>query len=158
MANKRKIVALTLTLGVAAAAWIATPAAGIGQHKEHEHSHAPASARKLKNPLTPTAENIKSGRTIYNDNCAVCHGEDGKAKTEVAATMQVKPADLTRSDDLTDGEIFWLITNGIEKSGMPDFKATINDQERWQTVLYVKTLTSEDEHHHGRRRGRGSKG
>ncbi len=80
----------------------------------HEgHRHAPASAKKLKNPLTATEENIEAGRALFNRNCASCHGDDGKAKTDVAAAMKVKPTDLTGHEmhGITDGEIYWVITS-----------------------------------------------
>ena len=116
-------------------------------HDKHGHSHAPASAKRLKNPLTANEENITAGRTLFNRNCASCHGEDGKAKTDVAEAMTVKPTDLTdkKMEGITDGEIYWVITNGIKKSGMPTFKkATAN--ERWQMTLYVKHLMGEHPH------------
>jgi mono/diheme cytochrome c family protein len=116
-------------------------------HDKHGHSHAPASAKRLKNPLTANEENIAAGRSLFNQNCASCHGEDGKAKTDVAEAMTVKPTDLTdkKMQGITDGEIYWVITNGIKKSGMPAFKkATAN--ERWQMTLYVKHLMGDHPH------------
>lgn len=116
-------------------------------HDKHGHSHAPASAKKLKNPLPANGENIAAGRTLFNQNCASCHGEDGKAKTEMAQAMKVKPTDLTDKNmqGITDGEIYWVITNGIKQSGMPALKkATVN--ERWQMTLYVKHLMGEHPH------------
>jgi len=116
-------------------------------HDKHGHSHAPASAKRLKNPLTANEENIAAGRSLFNQNCASCHGEDGKAKTDVAEAMTVKPTDLTdkKMQGITGGEIYWVITNGIKKSGMPAFKkATAN--ERWQMTLYVKHLMGEHPH------------
>src|SRR5215813_866462 len=115
----------------------------VGVAAAHEgHSHAPASAKKLKNPVAATEENIAAGRALYTPHCATCHGEDGKAKTDMASTMKVKPTDLTSHamHGLTEGEVYWVITNGIKKGGMPLFKAKMNDRERWQTTLYVRRL------------------
>lgn len=115
----------------------------------HEgHRHAPASAKKLKNPLTATEENIEAGRTLFNRNCASCHGEDGSAKTDVAGAMKVKPADLTghAMHGITDGEIYWVIANGIKSSGMPAFSAKTRPNEQWQMALYVKHLMGEHPH------------
>jgi mono/diheme cytochrome c family protein len=47
---------------------------------------------------------------------------------------------------ITDGEIYWVVTNGITKSGMPAFKTKANDQERWLMTLYVKRMMSEHPH------------
>lgn len=111
------------------------------------HRHAPASAKKLKNPLRANQENIAAGRALFNQNCAVCHGQDGKGKTDITEAMKVKPIGFTgmKMQGITDGEIYWVIANGIMKSGMPAFKkATIN--ERWQMMLYVKHLMGEHPH------------
>lgn len=117
----------------------------VSAHDGHKHSNAPASAKKLKNPLKADEETIAAGRALFNKNCASCHGEDGKSKTEVAAAMKKKPTDLTAKEmsGITDGEIYWVVTNGIKKSGMPGFKVKAKDQERWQMTLYVKHLMGE---------------
>ena len=77
----------------------------------------------------------------------MCHGEDGKSKTRMASSMDPKPADLTDKaiQALTDGEIFWVITNGTERSVMPDYGATMDETERWQVTLYVRQLAKTSE-------------
>ena len=118
-------------------------------HEGHKHPNAPASAKKLKNPLTASDETINQGRLLFKQNCARCHGEDGQAKTEAAATMKKKPTDLTAKamHGITDGEIWWVITNGIKKSGMPAYKTKASELERWQMTLYVKHLMGEHPEH-----------
>src|SRR5688572_26663729 len=78
-------------------------------HEGHKHSNAPASAKKLKNPLTADAETIDAGKQLFDKHCASCHGEGGKAKTDIAAAMKKKPTDLTAKEmgGITDGEIYW---------------------------------------------------
>jgi mono/diheme cytochrome c family protein len=117
-------------------------------HKGHKHRNAPVSAKKLKNPLKANEETIAAGRALFNKHCASCHGEDGKAKTEIAAAMKKKPTDLTAKEmrGITDGEIYWVTTNGIKKSGMPAFKSTVTDQERWRMTVYIKHLMGEHPH------------
>ena len=114
-------------------------ATGISSRRARYEAYAPATAKKLKNPLTANEENIAAGRALFNQNCASCHGEDGKGKTEIAEAMQVKPTDLTdkKMQGITDGEIYWVITNGIRKSGMPAFKKA-TDNERWR----MRTMSS----------------
>ena len=146
MTRKTKFFTVAIITGLMMALWVSGPRATAFAHDPHEHSHAPASAKKLKNPLTATDENIDNGRALYNKNCASCHGQDGKAKTDVAAGVKVKPADLTALHERTDGEIYWVITNGIKKSGMPAFKAKAKDDARWQMTLYVKHLMGEHPH------------
>ena len=117
-------------------------------HEGHKHSNAPASAKKLKNPLSANAEIIDAGKQVFDKHCASCHGEDGKAKTDIAAAMKKKPTDLTAKEmgGITDGEIYWVVTNGVTKSGMPAFKTKMNTQDRWKATLYVKSLMGEHAH------------
>jgi mono/diheme cytochrome c family protein len=114
----------------------------VSAHDGHKHRNAPASARKLKNPVKADEETIAAGRALFNKNCASCHGEDGKSKTDVAAALKKQPTDLTAKamSGITDGEIYWVVTNGIKKSGMPAYKLKAKEQERWQMTLYVKHL------------------
>lgn len=144
MRRRIKIFVLGLTVGLLTLTWLFDLSASA-----HEgHRHAPASAKKLKNPLTATEENIEAGRNLFNRNCASCHAEDGKAKTDVAAGMKVKPTDLTghETHGITDGEIYWVITNGIKTSGMPGLNTKTKPNERWQMALYVKHLMGEHPH------------
>jgi mono/diheme cytochrome c family protein len=117
-------------------------------HEGHKHHHAPAGAKKLNNPMAANQENIDAGRALFNRNCASCHGEDGKAKTDLAGAMKVRPTDLTDKamHGITDGEIYWVISNGIKKSGMPTFSAKTKPDERWQMVVFVKHLMGEHSH------------
>jgi len=64
---------------------------------------------------------------------------------EAAQVLEIKPADLTgkASREMTDGEIFWVISHGIKTSRMPALEGRISENERWQIALYVRTLQSE---------------
>jgi thiosulfate dehydrogenase len=150
MSRTIKLSAAAIFVGLLAALRVVDFSASA--HEGHKHSHAPASAKKLKNPLTANEVNIVAGRALFNQNCASCHGEDGKAKTDIAEAMKVKPTDLTdkKMQGIKDGEIYWVIANGIKKSGMPAFKKGTT-KERWQMTLYVKHLMGEHPHaEHGK--------
>ncbi len=125
--------------------WALNPASA---HEGHKHRNAPLSAKKLKNPLQASEETIAAGRALFNKHCSSCHGEDGKARTEIAAAMKKKPTDLTAKEmrGITDGEVYWVTTNGVRKSGMPAFKSKATDQERWQMTVYTKHLMGEHSH------------
>jgi mono/diheme cytochrome c family protein len=146
--NRTKLSIFMLIIALSIGLWASSLMQITSAHEGHRHAHAPASAKKLKNPLSATDENIDGGKTLFNKYCASCHGEDGKAKTQIAANMKVKPSDLTSKamKGITDGEIYWVVTNGITKSGMPAFKTKANDQERWRMTLYVKHLIGEHPH------------
>jgi cytochrome c peroxidase len=107
----------------------------------HGRSSAPIEARRLKNPLTATAEHLESGRRGYESSCAGCHGPDGKARTGMAWSLPVRPADLSHylMDFMRDGEIYWVVSNGNEY-GMPAFASKYSDEQRWELVLYVRDL------------------
>lgn len=105
--------------------------------------HAPAAAKKLRNPISqPTDADIANGKALYDQYCAKCHGNDGKSNTQAAQMMKAKPADLTahHMHMLTDGELYWVTTNGILKSGMPAMKTKMSERECWQTVVYMRSL------------------
>lgn len=108
-----------------------------------DHPHAPPQARKLRNPIAqPSETDFANGKALYEQYCAKCHGKDGKSKTQAAEAMKVKPSNLTdhRKHGLTDGELYWITTYGILPSGMPAMKAKMSERERWQTVVYLKTV------------------
>ncbi len=125
---------------VAALTWIPITVSLVLAHEGH--SHAPASAKSLKSPLKGTAVELAEGQALYQRNCASCHGPDGKTRTQAASAMKVKPADLTGHavHSLTEGEIYWEITNGIKTSGMPGLAAKTSERERWEMVLYTRQL------------------
>ena len=143
MTKEKKIFTAGLVAAMLPAMWAINLMPGASAQEAHTHAPAPTGAKQLQNPLSATEENIARGRALFGQHCASCHGQDGRAQTERAATMKVKPADLTSHaiHHHTPGEIFQTITNGIQQSGMPAFKERMSEQERWQTVLYVQHLS-----------------
>jgi mono/diheme cytochrome c family protein len=137
MTGRRKTSAISIAIGLIGVMCAVNAALTVSAH---DGRHAPASAKKLKNPLPATEANMARGRSLYEEHCASCHGTDGKSQTEIATVMRVKPADLTGKamQRLTDGEAYWVITNGIKTSGMPAYKAKLSDRERWQMTLYMR--------------------
>ncbi len=103
----------------------------------------PEEAKKMKSPIGATAENIAAGNKLFDQKCSVCHGDDGKGNTDMAGSLPKKPADLTRKEmeSISEGEIFWLVSNGLPQSGMPSFKTKLSDNEKWQVVAFVRNLS-----------------
>lgn len=101
----------------------------------------PEKARKLKNPLSPSPENLQSGQRLFQGTCSACHGIDGKADTPAALKLPVRPSNLTDRlmDTMRDGEVWWVETHGAPP-GMPSFAKTLTITDRWQVVLWVKEL------------------
>lgn len=99
----------------------------------------PASAKSMKNPLSPTPEIMDAALTHYAHDCAVCHGNDGKGKTEIGEGLYPPPPDLTAEDDMTDGELYYIIRNGVRFTGMPGWQFR-SDDRYWRLVLFIRHL------------------
>ena len=110
-------------------------------HDAHGRSSAPPESRRLRNIVGRSDAVLAAAKDRYAQHCASCHGDDGKARTKVAATMQTRPTDLTNHlmESMKEGEIYWVITNGVEK-GMPAFGKQISEGQRWELVHYVRSL------------------
>ncbi len=102
----------------------------------------PGEYKSLKNPLLPSEPNLSTARQIYAEECAQCHGEHGRGDGPEARTHIPLPADLTdakRMATVTDGEIFYQITEG--RRPMPSFKRRLTQDQRWQLVLLVRSFS-----------------
>lgn len=114
----------------------------IAAHDAHGRANAPVEARHLKSPLTGDAGvHLQSGKALYQSSCAGCHGEDGKARTKLAGSLPVRPTDLSNyvMESMREGEIYWVIAHGIDKS-MPAFEGALDETQRWEVVAYVRDL------------------
>lgn len=108
------------------------------------HLAVPRAARDTRNPLPPTPEALGRGRSHFADHCASCHGNDGRGRTTLGQNLYPKAPDMTRADtqDLSDGEIFYVIENGVRFTGMPAWgEAGVHDTtQSWELVLFVRHL------------------
>ena len=103
---------------------------------------APGAAKRLKNPVPPTEQAIDSGMFNFMKHCQNCHGENGDGRGSRAAELSVKPTDFTNGREMlsvTDGELFWIVTHG--HLPMPAFQDKLSEEERWELVDYLRTLT-----------------
>jgi mono/diheme cytochrome c family protein len=96
-----------------------------------------------KNPIVYSADAAKEGGEHFQHHCQICHGLDGQ-NTGVPFAEQMSPpvADLASKDvqDYTDGQLRWIIQNGIGPSGMPAWKGILEDDEMWKIVHYIRHL------------------
>ncbi len=92
---------------------------------------------QLKNPVEASAANIEVGKKLYMTQCKSCHGDPGK---DNGLPLVPKPVDPGSADfhKQSDGEIFYRFTEG--RGAMPQFKALINENDRWKIVRYLRTL------------------
>src|SRR5438093_6394373 len=102
----------------------------------------PASQRNATNPFAPTPEVLSEARAHFADHCAICHGNDGTGKTQIGQNLYPKAPNmrLPATQDLTDGEIYYVIHNGIRLTGMPAWGTEGKDDDSWKLVLFVRHL------------------
>lgn len=102
--------------------------------------------KKDVNPFPATEKNIHAGRLNFSNYCMVCHGSDGH-KTDVPFADHMAPPvpDLSSSQvqSYTDGQLKWIIDNGIFPSGMPASKGILKDDEIWQIVVFLRHLPAQ---------------
>jgi mono/diheme cytochrome c family protein len=109
-----------------------------------DQSAAPAKPAAEKNPVVkPSAESQAKAKNIYKIDCALCHGDSGNGKTDVATGMGVTLGDWTDANTLAakqDGELFNIIRNG--KGNMPaEAVGRANDTEVWNLIIYIRSLS-----------------
>lgn len=95
------------------------------------------------NPLPATDENVHAGQRVFASYCMVCHGLDGQNTGVPFADRMSPPVPSLISGAVqayTDGQLHWIIKNGISPSGMPAAKDIFNEEEMWELVLYIRHL------------------
>jgi len=101
-------------------------------------------AKSLTNPVEYSGEIIADGRGHFADHCASCHANDGSGDTPIGRGMWPKPPDmrLDRTQNLSDGELFWIIENGIRFTGMPAWSTGTKEGETasWHLVHFIRRL------------------
>jgi mono/diheme cytochrome c family protein len=106
---------------------------------------APGAIRDQRNPIPPSDDVIAAGRSHFADHCASCHGNDGSGSTEMGRNLFPKAPDMRQAptQSLTDGELFWIIENGIRFTGMPGWSTGTKEGEEasWHLVHFIRHLT-----------------
>jgi cytochrome c553 len=103
----------------------------------------PGSARNLKNPVAFSPEVWTESRAHFADHCAACHANDGSGNTEIGRNLFPKAPDmrLPSTQSKSDGELYWIIENGIRLTGMPGWgKGGNDDADTWKLVHFVRRL------------------
>jgi mono/diheme cytochrome c family protein len=161
---KKWVILALLALAVAAGAWLwllrqdgfsarsqpsALEAAAAGFARRLA---VPAAARSLTNPQPATAENLREGMEHFADHCAICHANNGSGDTSLGRNMYPKPPDMRGPGTQTksDGELYFVIQNGVRLTGMPGFGAPgrTDDASTWNLVHFIRhlpRLTPEEE-------------
>jgi mono/diheme cytochrome c family protein len=98
-------------------------------------------AGKTANPLSGP-DVIRAGLAHYREMCVFCHGAPGVDASEAGEGLNPPAPDLTIESvqRRTDGELFWIVQNGIRMTGMPAFGGTHKDAEIWKIVAFLRHL------------------
>ena len=103
----------------------------------------PGAARSEKNPLDVTPQNLQDGRDAFIARCQNCHGHDASGLTPIGQSLYPRVPDLrgVPTQDLTDGEIHYIIENGVELTGMPAWgnPHQVQNDDSWKLVLYIRS-------------------
>jgi mono/diheme cytochrome c family protein len=102
----------------------------------------PLEAGKKTNPLPETDEVVSQGQEVFLGSCAQCHGPDARGGGSLGRSMDPPAMDLTTShvQHWSDGEIFWIIQNGVRLTGMPSWKSGISENDTWKLARYIHNL------------------
>jgi mono/diheme cytochrome c family protein len=119
---------------IVACAWLIT---GAGAHQSQTEDQrtwsAPSEADRVPNPLANRTDTAAGGKKVFQQRCSVCHGIDGSGNKR-GPNLTSGPVQRQ-----TDGALFWKISSGNSRTGMPGFSFLLRAQ-RWQLVQYVRTL------------------
>jgi len=96
-------------------------------------TQAPERASARQNPLAGDPDAVAAGRKLFGMHCAECHGNMARGSPR-APSLLARPV-----RQATDGTLFWIVTNGVVRRGMPVW-SKLPEPERWQIVSYLKSL------------------
>ena len=152
----RIVAAIIVTLGLLAAATLGYVAlTGLSAHPqpgplEGRLARAvrsvaiPKATRDRRNPAPDTAASVNDGLEHFADHCATCHANDGRGNTEIGRGLYPKPPDMRTAvtQQLTDGELFYIIENGVRFTGMPAFGTgrPADEDSTWRLVRFIRHL------------------
>jgi mono/diheme cytochrome c family protein len=104
----------------------------------------PRAARSLKSPVPASPGSSSEGLEHFADHCAVCHANDGSGDTKLGRGLYPRPPDLRRpaTQSLTDGELFYIVENGVRLTGMPAWGdgTPASEQASWHLVQFLRRL------------------
>jgi mono/diheme cytochrome c family protein len=104
-------------------------------------------AKFATNPILPDVESVAIGQELFNENCVVCHGPEGRGNGPTAQSLSPPPADFASGHTAThtDGDLFYWILQGVENTAMPAFESQLTEEQVWHLVNYVRRLSVRDD-------------
>lgn len=106
------------------------------------HYAVPSAARSQSNPFRETSDLMSEARRHFADHCANCHANDGSGNTQMGQNLFPRAPDmrLRATQDLSDGELCYIIHNGVPLTGMPAWGSEERDLDSWKLVLFIRHL------------------
>jgi mono/diheme cytochrome c family protein len=111
------------------------------QHDEGTHRHMDAA--NVQNSIPATPKSVADGSSLYNRNCASCHGKTGVGDGPASKQLTPAPSNLVDAEwkhGTSDGEIFTVIRSGIPKTPMKGFASKMTEHEIWDVINYLRSL------------------
>ncbi|HJT19458.1 MAG TPA: c-type cytochrome [Nitrospira sp.] len=112
--------------------------------RQVRHLAVPIAQRNASNPIPSNAEVLQEARSHFADHCAACHANDGSGKTPIGKGVYPQAPDLREpaTQQMSDGELFWVIHNGIRFTGMPAWGEgePEKDTDSWKLVHFIRHL------------------
>lgn len=103
----------------------------------------PFTARFTQNPTSDTPETIDRGRALFLANCAICHGPRGLGDGPQAFLLNPRPVNLQlHVPQHASGEVHYWISEGVAGTGMPAWKETLSETQRWEIVRFLEALAA----------------
>ena len=131
------LLALCISLALAQSAKSAAPHAASNKAGNlqiyGELAKAPEKERARQNPLEADPDAVAAGRKLFVRHCAECHGNTAEGGNK-APSLRVEEV-----QQATPGTLFWVLTNGVVRRGMPVW-SKLPEPQRWQIVCYLKSL------------------
>jgi mono/diheme cytochrome c family protein len=106
-----------------------------------ELEKVPSKAAARPNPLASDPDAVAAGANLFDQHCAECHGDSAEG-TRKGPSLRVAPV-----EQATPGTLFWILTNGVVRRGMPVW-SKLPEPQRWQLVSYLKSLESAEKTSH----------
>lgn len=102
----------------------------------------PAHAKETKNPFPATDANLAEACEHFVEHCSTCHGIDGRGNTIIGRNLYPKAPPMTdaNTQQLTDGELFYIISNGVRFTGMPAWGGEDSPESIWALVAFIRRL------------------
>jgi mono/diheme cytochrome c family protein len=112
--------------------------------RQIRHLAIPIENRNAQNPIPLSPDVIKDSLAHFADHCALCHANDGSGQTPIGKNVNPKAPDLRLPDiqSMSDGEIFWVIHNGIRFTAMPAWGEgdPAEDKDSWKLIHFIRHL------------------